>query len=577
MVNLFKKKQAVTSPRYHTEILWSRIGNETTPIGFGVRDTETNQIVTMHPMDTPIAREMLPEAKFFRARSNQEKLSALVSLDQYGRMGSDRISAQDFTQKLLNTPPEYPSFESFKNNPEIALVPLRYKQNFGQKVEIEQGYALVDEKTGKILRHIPEQHMQVIFANMGCSRVRVGKRGTVTALDLADGNRISEKQFIDGLLGVTRPERARKISHTQVIAGAMVAGAIAFTGIDDGKASQSLSQEFNLAATASPQYQVKVVKRNPGVDAMASVHAIENKQLRRMMAKWFIDGDYKRLAGHLGNLSQKKIETDDKAEIAKLDIQIRETERRMIWPVEAARAADTMWKQDKKSMQALGFKSPAELLDHALATAEVESFFGEQMTMPLNPTVEGYYHFNDRTFLDTKSKYERSHGKLKGYARDRMSVLELRNDAYVSTLAFLQYTKEMQLGRSSTPSTFYRRHVLGPSAGKLESNPHASAASIMPLAAGDNPGLFDNQTAAGTLKKIDGRLAFAKGENRKRGFVLPREEDAIIYKGAIPEFGPAFNRAAAEMDVGGEEIRLTAGAMMSAYQNTGQVVAATFH
>lgn len=506
------RKTVVPVPRFHTEVLQARVARDLRPFGLGVRDTQTGQIVAVHPLNSPILKELLPEAAFFRTRSNEEILTSVMSLGPDGKKGA-KISADDLTQKLLQSRHQFPAFDSFKNEPNLSIIPLRYNQQFGVRGHAKQGYALIDDKSGAIMRYVSEEDMRSRFAQIGCHKVRVGKYGNITSLDLADGGRMQAKDFIDGLLGTVRATPRK--SRTPLIAstvGAAAAFAIAGAALQGFAPSQpSMVDEFNNMSGAQ-QYGVTVIKREAGADPMASYDAIKDEGLRNVLSNWMIDGSYAPLAMKLNELGIAKIEADNPYAISVIDNEIKETERKMLWPVEVARAIDTFWNRDEAKLRRLGFTSPSDVFTHALATTEIESVFGTAMTMPLNPTVEGFYHFNDNTFMATKASYERKYGRLDNVPRDRGSALEFRNDPYVSTLMFLEYTHMAQAGRNN-PEKFYRRHVLGPGgASLLERNPNVLAASLLPAAAGDNPGIFGGRVSSETLGKIDGRFAQAEGK-----------------------------------------------------------------
>ncbi len=541
MIEKLMKSEPKPVPRYEMEVLSSRTGNGTIPIALGVRDNKSGEIMDVHPLDTPALKEILPDAVYYRARTNTRgKITSITGLDENGKKIGPAVPVGKLIQTVAKERHTFADFDTFKNNPELSLVPLRTTRHFGRALHLDQGFALRDDNTGEVLRYFSEAEMRRTFASIDVAKVRVGKYGTVTSLDLKDGTRINEKDFIDELLGVKRPNRPHRRSKALTAASIGLAAAFVVTGVGDAQMPK-ITQAFN-DAVAAKHYEVKIVKRNPGDDPISSFRAIQNPELKEAVENWFLDGTYTNLVDRLSEVGRARMESDDPEFIKKADDEAARLEKKMLWPVEVARAVDTMWTQDSESLKNMGFDSPVEVLQYALTTTKIESVFGEQLTNAENPTVAGYYHFNDTTFISARKNYEKTFGHITipaadGKAPTREDLLAQRNDPYISTLMFLQYTKDMQLGKNSTPVTFYRKHVLGPGGyNKLAAHPNMIAATLLPAAAADNPSLFDNKkTGRQTLHALDARFIKAADAVRQYGFEIPDGGKPILFA-AVDDF-----------------------------------------
>ncbi len=439
-------------PTQRLELISRRVNGRDVPVAMGLFDKARGEVTQVYPLDARSLPGIIPEEGGFRLSTTLNEVKKITLPD--GQSGT----GQEIIAHLPKNGAPWPHIDEFKHRAGLSITIFRDNQKIHKYASHKKlGYAITDDATGEILRYIPESQMRQMFNHLGVTKMRAGRNNNLTSLQLADGSNLSEKQFIDMLVGVTRAAKPRRSHYPYIAAAAIAASGI--TLMAAGATENRTTEAFTQAA--APQHSVQVIRRAPGADPMASYDAIQNPQLRRMVSHWFLEGAYSQLADQLSVNGYKRIESIDPVEIEALRVEAERLQYKMQWPVDVARAVDTIWSQDEMKMRRLGFKSPGELYRHALATARIESYYGEVMGNEMNPTVAGFFHFNDDTFMSMVAQYKREFGRPSALRGEREDILKLRNDPYWSTLMLIEYIKNTELGRGKIPGQFYRRHVLG--------------------------------------------------------------------------------------------------------------------
>lgn len=460
------KKPKTPPPPHRLELISRRENGRDVPIAMGLFDTARGEVTQVFPLDARSLPGIVPEDGAYRLSTRLNEITQITLPD--GQSGT----GQEIIQNLPGNGAPWPQLNEFKHKAGLSITIFRANEKVHKYASHKKlGYAITDDATGQILRYIPESQMRQMFAHMGVVKMRAGRNNNLTSLQLADGSNLSEKKFIDMLVGVERAPKPRNRSHYPVIAAAGIAAAgvaLMASGANEQQSPQvTLTSQTSptaafAAAAAHPEHSVQVIKRAPGTDPMASYDDIQNEQLRHSVSRWFMQGEFATLSALLSENNEKRLQSADPAEIETLRIQAEELQFKMQWPVDVARAVDDVWAQDEANMHRLGFKTPVDLLRHALATARIESFYGEQMGNADNDRVAGFYHFDEATFPAMVAQYKRNFGRPNALRVDTDELLQLRSDPYWSTMMLVEYIKATQLGRSSVPAQFYRRHVLGP-------------------------------------------------------------------------------------------------------------------
>lgn len=153
-----------------------------------------------------------------------------------------------------------------------------------------------------------------------------------------------------------------------------------------------------------------------------------------------------------------------------------------------------------------------------LAFARQESSFNPNARAPVG-TAQGLYQFIEPTW----------NAMVRRYSAEYPELLRGRNDPLANSIAGALYMRENAEGLRRqnievNATTLYATHFLGPTGGAalLRADPTASAATILPSAAANNPGIFYRNGRQRTVAEVREHLDLI-GNRRAAGFTQELE------------------------------------------------------